>query len=116
MCFVAFHDMDVIAIEALQCYCNEVVASDAQKRNQTLILPTWVLATRDVCDVSALRTPTFGEHCTVALREKCNICKPPNHAFPGSQAHISECNRRVHNSTIIPLELQSNVDSGAVVL
>ena len=106
----------MIASEVLQCCCNEVGASDAQKRNNKLILPTWVLATRDVCDNFALRTPTIGEQCTVALLEKCNICKTTNHAFPSSHAHISECNRRVHNSTIIPLELQSNVDSGAVVL
>ena len=95
--------MHVIALEVLQCYCNEVVASDTQKRNNKLILPTWVLATRDVCDVSALRTQTFGEQCIVALREKCNICKHTNHAFPSGHAHISECNRRVHNSVNIPL-------------
>ena len=95
--------MHVIALEMLQCYCNEVVASDTQKRNNKLIVPHWVLATRDVCDVSALRTPTFGEQCTVALREKRNICKHTNHAFPSGHAHISECNRRVHNSVNIPL-------------
>ena len=95
--------MHVIAIEVLQCYCNEVVASDTQTRNNKRIIPHWVLATRDVCDVSALRTQTFGEQCTVALMETRNICKHTNHAFPSGHAHISECNRCVHNSVNSPL-------------
>ena len=95
--------MHVIAFEVLQCYCNEVVASDAQKRNNNLILHTWVLATRDVCEGFALRTPTFGEHCTAALLEKCNMCKTTNHAFPCGHAHIYECNRRVYKLINIPL-------------
>ena len=108
--------MHVIVFEVLQCDCNDVVASDAQKRNNKLILPTWVLATRDACEGFALRTPTFGEHCTAALMEKCNICKTTNHASPCGHAHIYECNRRVHKLVNIPLQLQSTFDSGAVVL
>ena len=95
--------MHVIVIEGLQCYCDKVVASDAQQRTNKLILHIWVLATRDVCDVSALRTQTFGEQCTVALLDKRNICKHTNHAFPSGHAHNSECNSRVHNSANIPL-------------
>ena len=83
-----FHEMHVGAIKVFQCYCNEIAASDAQKRNNKLILPHWVLATRDGCDVSALYTPAFGEQCIVALLESATFANTRTMRFPAATRTI----------------------------